>query len=72
MTEEKIYLEQKFGRLRDLCMSPDGHVFLITFNQIPSKHPVNYRPILDTGFSYEVLVEIWPKDELPKNHLNGK
>lgn len=72
MTEEKIYLDQKFGRLRDLCLSPDGRVFLITFNQIPSKHPVNYRPILDTSFSYEVLVEIWPKDEQPNMSLSGK
>jgi glucose/arabinose dehydrogenase len=72
MTEEKIYLDQKFGRLRDLCMSPDGRVFLITFNQIPAKHPVNYRPVLDTSFSYEVLVEIWPKNEYPKIPLKGK
>ena len=29
---ERIYFQKKFGRIRDLCVSPDGDVYLITSN----------------------------------------
>jgi aldose sugar dehydrogenase len=58
--EKAIMLDEKFGRIRDLCSSPDGRVFLITFNKIPSKHQVKYKPLRDSTLHYEVLVEIWP------------
>jgi glucose/arabinose dehydrogenase/mono/diheme cytochrome c family protein len=30
---EKVYLEKKFGRLRDLCISPAGNVYISTSNR---------------------------------------
>lgn len=32
ITDEKIYLQEQFGRLRDLCISTTGDVYLITSN----------------------------------------
>jgi len=33
VTEEKIYFEREFGRLRDVCVSPDGDVYIATSNR---------------------------------------
>lgn len=33
VTEEKVYFEKAFGRLRDVCVSPDGDVYLATSNR---------------------------------------
>lgn len=33
VTEEKVYFEKEFGRLRDVCVSPDGDVYLATSNR---------------------------------------
>ena len=31
--EEKIYFEKQFGRLRDVCVAPDGDVYIATSNR---------------------------------------
>lgn len=31
--EEKVFFENKFGRIRDLCVSPQGDIYLATSNQ---------------------------------------
>jgi aldose sugar dehydrogenase len=33
VVDEKVYFQKHFGRLRDLCISPDGDVFLATSNR---------------------------------------
>lgn len=33
ITEEKVYFEKQFGRLRDVCVSPDGDVYIATSNR---------------------------------------
>lgn len=32
IVDQRIYLQKQFGRLRDLCVSPKGEIFLITSN----------------------------------------
>lgn len=33
IVSERIYFDQKFGRLRDVCISPDGDVYISTTNR---------------------------------------
>jgi glucose/arabinose dehydrogenase len=33
ITEEQVYFENKFGRIRDLCVSPAGDIYLATSNR---------------------------------------
>lgn len=39
ITEEKVYLQKLFGRMRDICISPDGDVYIATSNT--DWHPIS-------------------------------
>jgi glucose/arabinose dehydrogenase len=43
--EEQVYFENKFGRIRDLCVSPEGDIYLATSNR--DWNPVAGFPKLD-------------------------
>lgn len=56
--EEKIYFEKQFGRLRDLCISPDGRIFIATSNRDGRGNP---KQIDDR------IIEIKPKTSSNSN-----
>jgi glucose/arabinose dehydrogenase/Mn2+/Fe2+ NRAMP family transporter/mono/diheme cytochrome c family protein len=54
--DEKVYLQNKFGRLRDLCISPDGDLYLATSNRdwnpgkgFPHEHDDRIIKVTPTG-----------------------
>lgn len=67
--EEKVYFEKTFGRLRDICVSPDGDVYISTSNR-------DWNPV--EGFPKEnddriiKISKIKSNNNLTKNTANGK
>src|SRR5690606_12582751 len=58
LIETNILLDEKFGRLRDIHVTPEGKVYLITFNQIQRNFKYNHTPNRDANFKYDILVEL--------------
>jgi glucose/arabinose dehydrogenase len=55
--KEKIYLDQSFGRLRDICVAPNGNIYILTCNTIPSNHEFA-RPEMKEKLIYDAIIEI--------------
>ncbi len=60
--EEKIYFERQFGRLRDICISPDGRIFIATSNRDGRGDPKK---------NDDRIIEIKPKTS-SNNSKNGQ
>lgn len=56
-TKENIHLDEVFGRLRDICVAPNGNLYLLTCNTIPDNHRFA-RPATKEKLIYDAIIEI--------------
>lgn len=55
--EETVHLDQQYGRLRDICIAPNGNIYVLTCNTIPSDHQFA-RPEMKEKKAYDIIIEI--------------
>lgn len=66
ITNERVLLSYKFGRLRDVCVSPDGRIFFCTSND--KHHPDQIRSQFDA--IYELKFDHKTSDEITVNKVS--
>ena len=64
--EEKIYLQRVFGRIRDLCISPNGEVFLATSNTDwhPKSQVWMYDSLPNEGYDKIIKLSVLKESEV--------
>lgn len=58
ITQEHIFLNEKYGRLRDLAFDDEGNIYISTANQIPSSAVGYPKPNKDESLNYDVIVKV--------------
>jgi glucose/arabinose dehydrogenase len=56
---EIILFDEMFGRLRDVCASKSGLVYLLTYNRIQKNFRYGFQPNKYDGLQYDLLLEIF-------------
>lgn len=65
IVDEKIYLEKTFGRIRDLCISPEGDVYISTSNH-------DWNPMTDPDPEDDRILRIARVKKAVKEPLKAK
>ncbi len=60
LIEEKIFLNEKYGRLRDLTIDKEGNIYISTANNVPSENQGYPKPNKDESIQYDVIVKFTP------------
>lgn len=63
--DEKIFLEKKYGRIRDLCISPAGDVYISTSNH-------DWNPMTEPDINDDRILRIYKVDEVGEEVLTAK
>lgn len=65
IVDEKIFLEKEYGRIRDLCISPSGDVYISTSNR-------DWNPMTDPDIKDDRILRIAKVDSVGENVLYAK
>lgn len=58
MKEVALLVDERFGRIRDICVTPDNRVFITTFNRVQRNFSYQHTPPKDESYRYDLLVEL--------------
>ena len=57
--KELVLLDEQFGRLRDVCVTRNGRVYVLTYNRIQKNFKYGFLPRKMESFHYDMLLEIF-------------
>lgn len=58
VVETAILFNEKFGRIRDVLVTPENEIFILTYNRVQGNLAYYHTPKKDSTYNYDLLIQV--------------